>query len=117
MTQKTVKFDLGERTEKFARDIVCFAKKIPDSTITKQLIAQLIRSGTSIGANYCEADNAISRRDFYHKISICKKEARETIFWLKTFLAILPLNEFEIQKLQDEAKQLMLIFNAIYNKH
>lgn len=117
MIKRVLKYDLGERTEKFAQEIVLFVKKIPENTITKPILTQLIRSGTSIGANYCEADNAISRRDFYHKISICKKEARETIFWLKTLKIICSSSQDKIDYLIDESKQLMLIFNSIYQKH
>jgi four helix bundle protein len=68
------RYDLEERTAKFGEEIIRFAKKIPENSITKPLIIQLIKSGTSIGANYCEADDAESKKDFKHKISICKKE-------------------------------------------
>jgi len=72
------KFDLEERTAKFGMAIIKFTKQIPESTVTRPLITQLVKAGTSIGANYCEADNAETRKDFKHKIGICKKEAKET---------------------------------------
>lgn len=116
MNNKLIKFDLAERTENFSQAICLLAKKIQENALTKSLIQQLVKAGTSVGANYCEADNAISKKDFYYKISICKKEARETKFWLKTLTVIAPHLREEIQKLEIEAKELTLIFNAIYLK-
>ena len=72
------KFDLEERTAKFGENIIKFVRELPKNEITRPLITQLIKCATSIGANYCEADDAESRRDFKHKIGICKKESRET---------------------------------------
>ncbi|OGZ31753.1 MAG: four helix bundle protein [Candidatus Niyogibacteria bacterium RIFCSPLOWO2_12_FULL_41_13] len=106
-------FDLEERTAKFGEEIIRFAKKIPINEVTKPLINQLVKAGTSIGANYCEADDAESKKDFNHKIGICKKEARETKHWLRMIaVTILELKE-EARKLWQEAKELNLIFNAI----
>ena len=67
------KYNLEERTAKFGEEIIKFAKKIPKNSVTIPLITQLVKSGTSIGANYCEADDAESSKDFQHKIGICKK--------------------------------------------
>ncbi|MDE1988432.1 MAG: four helix bundle protein, partial [Patescibacteria group bacterium] len=67
------KYDLEERTAMLGEEIIKFTKKISDSTINKPLISQIIKSATSIGANYCEADDAESKKDFKHKIGICKK--------------------------------------------
>ena len=106
-------FDLEERTAKFGEEIIRFAKKIPINEVTKPLINQLVKAGTSIGANYCEADDAESKKDFNHKIGICKKEARETKHWLRMIaVTILELKE-EARKLWKEAKELNFIFNAI----
>src|SRR6187399_3250138 len=80
---KTQRFDLEERTARFGEGVIAFAKKIPRNPVTLPLISQLVRSGTSVGANYCEADDAVSKKDFRHKICICKKEARETKHWLR----------------------------------
>ncbi|MEK6568618.1 MAG: four helix bundle protein [Candidatus Omnitrophota bacterium] len=77
------KYDLEERTAKFGEEIIEFAKKIPQSYITVPLITQLIKSATSVGANYCEADDACSKKDFVNKIFICKKESRESKHWLR----------------------------------
>ena len=75
---KIKKYDLEERTAKFGEKIVKFANKIPKTPVTIPLIKQLVKAGTSVGANYCEADDAESKKDFQHKIGICKKEARES---------------------------------------
>ena len=84
------KYDLEERTAKFGEDIIKFAKKIPKNTVTIPLISQLVRAGTSVGANYCEADDAFTKRDFSHKISICRKESRETKHWLRMIAMAIP---------------------------
>lgn len=76
-------FDLEERTAKFGEDILDCCKSVPENTITKPLIDQLVRSGTSIGANYCEADEAGSKKDFINKLTISKKETKETKLWLR----------------------------------
>jgi four helix bundle protein len=106
-------YDLEERTAKLGEDIIKFAKKIPQNPIDNPLINQLIRSGTSVGANYCEADDAESGKDFRHKIGICKKEARETKHWLRMIAIACPELLKETANLWQEAKELNLIFNAI----
>lgn len=107
------KYDLEERTAKFGENIIRFAKKIPKDVINLLLISQLIRAGTSVGANYCEADDAESGKDFKHKIGICKKEARETKHWLRMIVMACPDLTEEARTLWIEAKELNLIFNAI----
>ncbi len=83
MTKGGKIYDLEERTAKFGENIIELSKVIIRDTITLPLINQLIKSGTCVGANYCEADCTESRKDFEHKLSICKKEARETKHWLR----------------------------------
>jgi four helix bundle protein len=73
-----MKYDLEERTAKFGEDIIEFAKELPKNIITIPIINQLVRAGTSIGANYCEAIGASSKKDFRNKIFISKKESQET---------------------------------------
>lgn len=107
------KYDLEERTARFGEEILVFARKIPENSVTKPLIPQLVRAGTSIGANYCEADDAESGKDFKHKIGICKKEAREVKHWLRMIVVPLPELKDDARKLWQEAKELNLIFNAI----
>src|SRR5438045_135396 len=76
------KYDLKERTGKFGERIIIFVKSLENTVINRPLISQLVRSATSIGANYMEADAAESKKDFMHKIALCKKEAKETMHWL-----------------------------------
>lgn len=116
MTKDQTKYDLEERTAVFGEEVIKFAKLIPENYITRPLIFQFIRSGTSIGANYCEADDAESRKDFEHKIGICKKESRETKHWLRMIVVACPELKDEAKKLWQEAKELNLIFNAIARK-
>jgi len=106
-------FDLEERTLQFSQDTIRFCKSIELTTITKPLISQLIRSATSIGANYCEANNASSKKDFRNKIFFCKKEAQETKYWLKLLKTSLPEKVRELKILFQECHELNLIFQKI----
>jgi len=90
-----------------------FAKKIPKNVVTIPLIGQLVRAGTSVGANYCEADDAESRKDFMHKIGICKKESRESKHWLRMIVKAVPSLKEEASILRREAQELNLIFGSI----
>ena len=110
------KYDLEERTAKFGEEIIKFANKVSKNAITLPLVSQLVKAGTSVGANYCEADDAESRRDFKHKIGICKKESREAKHFLRMMLVVVPNLKDEIEVLWNEAKELNLIFNKIYQK-
>lgn len=114
--KKRTIFDLEDRTAKFGEEIIKFAKKISSNSITLSLISQLIRAGTSIGANYCEADSAHSKKDFEYKIAICKKESRETKHWLRMIVQAVPEFKEEARKLWKEANELNLIFSAIIKK-
>ncbi len=106
-------YDLEERTAKLGESIIELCKKIKSSTITTPLISQLIRSGTSIGANYLEANGSSSKKDFRNKIFICKKESQETRHWLRMLkTATVEFNEYIIKLLQ-EANKLSMIFNKI----
>lgn len=106
-------FDLEERTARFGERSIEFAKKIPKSAITLPLINQFIRSATSVGANYCEADCAESRKDFIHKIGICKKEAKETKHWLRMITQAINELAGDAGELWREANELQLIFITI----
>ena len=109
-------FDLEERTAVFGETIVRFARKIPKDPVTVPLISQIVRSGTSVGANYCEADDAVSKKDFKNKIGTCRKESRETKLWLRMIAAAAPEFKAEARELWQEAKELHLIFAAIWRK-
>jgi len=110
------KYDLEERTAKFGENIIKFCNKILRNPITNPLITQLIKSGTSVGANYCEADDAESKNDFRHKIGIVKKECRETKHFIRMIVIAVPNLEDEARILWREAKELNLISNKIYQK-
>lgn len=112
-TPKKRIFDLEERTAKFGEDIIEFAGKIPKNVVTIPLIGQLVKAGTSVGANYCEADDAESKKDFRHKIGICKKESRESKHWFRMIAKAVPSLKKEATVLWKEAQELNLIFGAI----
>lgn len=113
---KNKKYDLEERTAKFSEEIIDFSKLIKQSAITTPIISQLIKAGTSIGANYCEADCAESKKDFEHKLGICKKESKETKYWLRMMARAIPEIKDESKRLWKEANELNLIFSSIVNK-
>jgi len=113
---KETKYDLGERTAKFGEDIIKFLKKINQDSITRPLISQLIRSSTSIGANYCEADNASSRKEFFHRIGISRKETKETQHWLRMIKVAVDRHYDEIEHFECEVLELNKIFSSIIHK-
>ena len=110
------KYDLRDRTAKFGENIINFAKKIPENSITRPLINQLVRAGTSVGANYCEADDASTRKDFFYKIGTCRKESKESKHWLQMVITAAPFLKNEARLLSAEAQELNLIFSAIINR-
>lgn len=110
------RYDLEERTARFGEAILAFAKKVPVTAVTKPLVGQLVRAGTSVGSNYCEADDAGSKKEFRYRISICKREGRETKYWLRMIAAAVPALKEEARVSWQEAKELHLIFASIYRK-
>ncbi len=109
-------YDLGERTACFGENIIDFLNTIVSNPISRPLISQLVRSATSIGANYMEADGAESKKDFRHKIAICKKESKETMHWLRMIEKTNPSKKDNCAKLSQEAHELALIFSSILLK-
>jgi four helix bundle protein len=109
-------FDLEERTATFGEAVIRFAKTVPKNTVTLPLIEQFVRSGTSVAANYCEADDAVSKKNFKNKVGTCRKESRETKLWLRMIASAEPELKTEARKLWQEAKELHLIFAAIWRK-
>jgi len=107
------KYDLEERTAIFGENIIDFARSLEKNIINIPLIKQVIRSGTSIGANYCEADGAESKKDFKHKIRLCKKESKETKHWLRMLAKANENKIEECRKFWQEAQELTLIFSSI----
>lgn len=109
-------FDLEERTATFGEAIVRFAKKIPRNPANDRLIGQIVGCGTSVGANYCEANEGVSKKDFRCTIGRCVKEAKETKYFLRLIAAAEPKLADEARALYREAKELHLIFASIFRK-
>ena len=108
-------YDLVERTSRFGEEIIDFIKTIPNNPVNQTLIIQLVRSATSVGANYMEADCAESKKDFRHKIGISKKEAKESAHWIRMIARANPDKAPDCRKHWKEAHELTLIFSAILN--
>ena len=108
------RYDLEERTARFGEAIIDFAKKMPVGPLTERIISQLIGAATSVGANYDEADDAVSKKEFLKCIGTCKKEARERKHFLRMAARAVPELKFEARELWLEAKALHLIFSKIW---
>ena len=114
--QNPKQYDLEERTLEFGKRIIRLAKTLPKNTINYELIKQLIRAGTSIGANYREANETETKKDFKYRIRICRKEGKETVYWLNLIIeANLEFTE-KIKPLLQETTELVKIFAAILEK-
>lgn len=113
MPQSSVKYNLEERTAVFAEKIIELCKKCPRNIVTTPIVDQLIRSGASIGANYCEANGASSKRDFKNKIFICKKESKETKYWLRLLVKAEENLKEECRELWKEAQEFTMIFSKV----
>jgi four helix bundle protein len=107
-------YDLEERTARFGEAIVDFAKTIPQGPVTNRIIAQLVGAGTSVGANYVEADDAVSKKEFLKYIGTCRKEARETKHFLRIAVRAVPELKPLARQLWMEARELHLIFSKIW---
>ena len=108
-----MEYNLEERTVKFSENIIDLLKSIRLNSINKSIVSQLVRSATSVGANYCEANGASSKKDFKNKIHICKKEMKETKYWLQLLVKTNNGKKKEIRDLWKEAQELTLIFSKI----
>jgi len=109
-------YDLEERTFSFAKEVIDFVNALPKSIANIEIIKQVIRSSGSVGANYIEANEALGKRDFAMRIKICRKEAKESIYWLRLIEARGEEAEKRRQSLISEATELMKIFGAIVGK-
>ena len=107
-------FDLAERTARFGEAVIDFANVIPRTPVTRRLIEQIVGCGTSVGANYCEADDAVSKKEFRLRCGTCRKEARETKFFLRMIVRAVPELKLRARPLWQEAKELHLIFVKIW---
>ncbi len=108
--------DLEERTLEFSKKIVFLCKKIKKDGVNSEIIKQVVRSGCSIGANYIEANEALSKKDRTHRLRISRKEAKETSYWLDILKEVSNENKEEITALQDETRQLRNILSTILDK-
>ena len=108
-------YDLKERTARFGEMVVGFAKQIPRNVTTRPLIWQFVKAGTSVGANYCEADDAVSRKDFRNKIGICRKEASETKYWLRMIGTAVPELREQARASWQEINELPLILSKSFH--
>lgn len=107
------KYDLIERTAKLAENVIELAREIHINELNRRIIEQVIGSAGSIGANYSEATESESRKDFIHKMAICKKEIKETLHWLRLLLKTNREKNKEISPIQKETHELLLIFSKI----
>lgn len=111
------KFDLEERTLGFAKRVIEFCKKLPRTVENIELIRQVVRAGGSIGANYIEANEALSKKDFKMRIKICRKESKESRYWLKLIVETNKLTDNNEGKfLIQEASEFIKIYNSILTK-
>jgi len=110
-------YDLEERTYQFAKDVAIFIKKIPKTTINIEYSKQVIRSSGSVGANYIEANESLSKKDFNMRMKICRKEAKETSYWLRLLVDTNDSDHTIVgEKLICESNELKKIFSSIIEK-
>jgi len=109
-------YDLADRTARFGEEGVRFARGIRQDAVSRSLIDQIVRAGTSIGANHLEADDAESGADFRHKIALCRKESKEASHWLRMLVAADESLRAPASILWKEARELNRIFGAILRK-
>ena len=110
------KFDLGDRTARFGEAVIGFVRRVKLDPVTSPLVRQLVRAATSIDANYCEADEAGSKKEFCYRISVCNRETRETKYWLRMLAVAEPASKDEARQLWKEANELNLIFSSIFHR-
>ena len=115
-TRNPKQYDLEERTLEFSKRVIKFCKGLPRTVINEEVGKQLIRASTSVGANYIEANESLSKKDFLMRIKICRKEAKETGYWLK----LVETNNLGVKDEQGlllkESIELMKIFGSILTK-
>jgi four helix bundle protein len=107
-------YDLEERTARFGEAVIDFARTIPQNAVTNRIVNQLVGAATSVGANYAEADDAVSKKEFLKSIGTCKKEAREVKHFLRMAVRAVPELKPQARKLWLEARELHLIFSKIW---
>jgi four helix bundle protein len=113
---KIYESNLDERTLKFAKEIINLCKTLPKNAVNFELIRQLVRAGTSIGANYSEANDALSKKDFIYRMRISRKEAKETQYWLSLIDEANPEFKKYLEPFLQESTELIKIFSSIIEK-
>lgn len=108
------RYDLEDRTARFGERVIEFVTRLPVTAVTESLIRQLVNCATSVGANYCEADDAGSKKEFLYRISICRRESREAKHWLRMIAVAVLESKEGARPLWCEAKELNLIFASIF---
>lgn len=111
-----LKFDLEDRTLIFSKKIIDLVRLLPKDLINRELISQIMRSATSVGANYREANDALGKKDFFMRMKICRKEAKETKYWLELIAYSNPQLKEEVKPLINECVEIIKIFSAIIAK-
>jgi len=114
--QNKNKFDLEERTTEFAKRVIRLCRSLPKDSINNRLTGQITGSAGSVGANYREANDALGKKDFLHRLKISRKEAKETMHWLEIIEEANPEFKIRMQELKQEARELKNILSAIINK-
>ena len=109
-------YDLEKRTLKYSKGIIRLCRKLPKDVVNIRLIGQLIDASGSVGANYCEADDASTKKEFFYKIGTCRKESKESKYWLQMVITAVSSLKNEARILLTEAQELNLIFSAIINR-
>ena len=115
-TTERKRYDLDERTFKFAELVISFARLLPRDPATAEIIRQVVRSSGSVGANYVEASESLGRKDFLMRARICRKEAKESAYWLRLLKGIRPQLDEQRCSLIQEATELTRIFGAIVSR-
>lgn len=113
---KPKRYDLEERTLRFAKEVIRFVNVLPRSLSNIEVAKQVVRSSGSVGANYIEANEALGKKDFKMRTKICRKEAKESVYWLRLVHVNKKESENTRQQLIDEGTQLMKIFSSIVEK-
>lgn len=109
-------YDLEDRTLEFGKRVIRMCKELPKNTINFTLMNQIMRSGTSMGANYREANETETKKDFSFRMRICRKEGKETVYWLNLIIEANPDLESKIKPLIEETTELIKIFASIIEK-
>jgi len=113
---KTRKYDLEDRTLRFASGVIALVKRFPQDFVNIRIMGQLVNSSGSVGANYREANEALSKKDFLLRLRISLKECKETSYWLELLKGANPDMIHEIDPFLKESQELRSILNAIIEK-